>query len=243
MGIMINTEQERLERQRAIKRRWRAKHREAYNAAQKRWRDNNPEKAKEIAQRSYQKVWPSWRAKNREKHNAYLLAYYHKNKERCKSYVSAEAKARNRERLKAWVATLSPEVEREMKRAHYAQYIAKFRDVINAKRRERHDAMKAKLAREKYKAANPDRVKILARKGRGIRRARLRAATIGDLTDIHKIYERCHWWKQWFDVVVDHVISLARGGTHEAKNLQIIYRFENEKKGARQDYKPRVVFT
>jgi 5-methylcytosine-specific restriction endonuclease McrA len=138
---------------------------------------------------------------------------------------------------------LSPERAREIRRTNWAKYVAKNGEVLNARRRERHDPTKAKLTREKYKAANPDRVKILARKGRGLRRARLRAATIGDLTDIHKIYERCHWWKQWFDVVVDHVISLARGGTHEAKNLQIIYRFENEKKGSRLDYKPRVIFT
>jgi hypothetical protein len=75
-----------------------------------------------------------------------------------------------------------------------------------------------------------------------LRRARQRLATVGDLTDIAKIYERCAELRRWFAVEVDHVISLARGGTHEAKNLQIIYDFENRRKHARLDYKPRVIF-
>lgn len=70
-----------------------------------------------------------------------------------------------------------------------------------------------------------------------------RAVTIGDLTEIAKVYERCAWWKRWFDVEVDHIIPLARNGAHVAKNLQIIYQFENRRKHSKLDYKPRVIFT
>jgi 5-methylcytosine-specific restriction endonuclease McrA len=79
-------------------------------------------------------------------------------------------------------------------------------------------------------------------RARGLREARKRNATIGDLTDIAKVYERARWWKQWFDVAVDHIIPLSRGGTHEAANLQIIYGFENNRKYNKPSYRPKVVF-
>lgn len=75
-----------------------------------------------------------------------------------------------------------------------------------------------------------------------LRRARKRQATIGDLTDISKIYERAQWWRQWFDVAVDHIMPLSKNGTHEASNLQIIYGFENSRKNAKLDYKPQIIF-
>jgi HNH endonuclease len=73
-------------------------------------------------------------------------------------------------------------------------------------------------------------------------KARKRLATIGDLTDMAKIYERAEELRQWFDVVVDHIIPWAKGGTHEASNLQIIYASENRRKYDKLDYKPRVIF-
>jgi 5-methylcytosine-specific restriction endonuclease McrA len=76
----------------------------------------------------------------------------------------------------------------------------------------------------------------------GKRRAMKRNVTVGDLTAIAKIYERAKEWRQWFDVVVDHIIPLIKGGTHEASNLQIIYGFDNARKHDSLTYKPRVVF-
>jgi 5-methylcytosine-specific restriction endonuclease McrA len=66
--------------------------------------------------------------------------------------------------------------------------------------------------------------------------------TIACIKRIETIYEKAQWWRQWFDVVVDHIIPIARGGKHHPSNLQIIYRSENAKKHARLDYKPKVVF-
>ncbi len=74
------------------------------------------------------------------------------------------------------------------------------------------------------------------------RRALQRKVTVGGLKAIIKIYKRAQWWKQWFDVVVDHIIPLSKGGEHSAKNLQIIYAFENARKGSSLTYKPSAVF-
>jgi len=57
-----------------------------------------------------------------------------------------------------------------------------------------------------------------------------------------KIYARAEELRQWFNVVVDHRIPLAKGGLHHPDNLQIIYLVENTRKGARLDYTPSVIF-
>ncbi len=72
--------------------------------------------------------------------------------------------------------------------------------------------------------------------------ARRRAKCRGSNSAILKIYKRCLSLRRWFDVVVDHIIPLAKGGAHSAANLQIIYRKENCEKGIRLDYRPSVVF-
>jgi 5-methylcytosine-specific restriction endonuclease McrA len=74
------------------------------------------------------------------------------------------------------------------------------------------------------------------------RRARQRNAQIGDNAAIRKIYARSQELRKWFDVVVDHKVPLSKGGAHSAENLQIIYAFENIRKGTRLDYIPSIVF-
>ncbi len=73
------------------------------------------------------------------------------------------------------------------------------------------------------------------------RRARQRQNTI-HLSGVQKIYTRCSQLRRWFDVVVDHILPLAKGGAHSADNLQIIYRLENIQKGAKIGYTPSVIF-
>jgi 5-methylcytosine-specific restriction endonuclease McrA len=74
------------------------------------------------------------------------------------------------------------------------------------------------------------------------RNARMRGLYCGDQRAIRKIYERAAELRQWFDVVVDHIRPLAKGGAHSADNLQIIYRLENCSKGTRLDFCPSVIF-
>jgi len=92
--------------------------------------------------------------------------------------------------------------------------------------------------RHRNRPENPFRIRARNK----AREALKKGATIGNLTDIAKVYERARWWKQWFDVVVDHICPLSKGGAHAATNLQIIYASENLRKHARLNYNPQVVF-
>lgn len=162
----------------------------------------------------------------------------------------------NTEKSRRWREKIGPEAYRACRRRLYAKNPVKklasnkrWRDKNpdknldswkrwRAKNREGHNAYLMKRYYEKK-----EHCRAIGRRLSGMRRARKRVVTIGELTDIAKVYERCAELGQWFKgLVVDHIIPLARGGAHEAKNLQIIYDFENRRKGSRLDYKPRVIF-
>jgi hypothetical protein len=102
---------------------------------------------------------------------------------------------------------------------------------------------KGRASLQRFAECNPLKVRTFRNKSWAKWNALKRKVTVGDLTEIAKVYERRSWWGQWFDVVVDHIVPLFHGGTHEAKNLQIIYRFENSRKGRSLNYKPRVIFS
>lgn len=91
---------------------------------------------------------------------------------------------------------------------------------------------------KEWRSNNPAKARALD----AIKRARRSKATIGDQKAICKIYIRCRELCRWFDVVVDHIVPLSKGGAHAANNLQIIYRKENEKKHNSLFFKPSVVF-
>jgi 5-methylcytosine-specific restriction endonuclease McrA len=59
---------------------------------------------------------------------------------------------------------------------------------------------------------------------------------------IKAVYARCRELRQWFDVVVDHIVPMGKGGTHTVDNLQIIYRAENDRKAQWLNYNPQIVF-
>ncbi len=88
----------------------------------------------------------------------------------------------------------------------------------------------------------PDHYRAKGREYRAIRRAIELMADVRDRPGIAKIYKRAGVLRQWFDVVVDHIIPLAKGGAHAPGNLQIIYRLENLHKNASLTCKPKVIF-
>ena len=141
-------------------------------------------------------------------------------------------------------AKIDPVTAKEYRKNYWQKYKARNHERILADRRDYYARTREHTVarKRKWKLANPELARKIWCKATALRRARKRATTVGDLRDIQKVYDRCQWWRKWFDVAVDHIIPLSKGGTHEAKNLQIIYSFENNKKHARSDYKPRVVF-
>ena len=91
-----------------------------------------------------------------------------------------------------------------------------------------------------WKNRNPEKAKAY----KSISGARRRSRCSNPSTDkrITALYKRCQELKRWFDVQVDHILPLSRGGRHEIGNLQIIYAFENNRKHTNPNYKPRIVF-
>jgi 5-methylcytosine-specific restriction endonuclease McrA len=163
----------------------------------------------------------------------------------------------NTEKSRRWREKIGADGYRAYKRSQYAKH----REHILAKNKrwekQRDPEKRKEYYREYYRKnreqylkyqkswrdENPERTNITARKASSMRRARKRLATIGDLTDIAKIYARCADLRQGFKgLVVDHIVPLCRGGMHEASNLQIIYDFENRRKADKLNYKPRVIF-
>lgn len=96
----------------------------------------------------------------------------------------------------------------------------------------------AKASRDKY--SNSEKGKLVACVATSRYRARKFSADTG--LCVERIYARAKELRQWFDVAVDHIIPLAKGGLHSPDNLQIIYRRENCRKGDKLNYSPAVVF-
>ncbi len=197
------------------------------------WRKANPAKCREysLRRKDYSR---KYNLDNRAKLRAKLQRW----------------RAANREKVRSWdrnnriKSTKRREYERRWEKDNHERLLAR--------RRERYPIMREKrrVQQRRWTANNPDKVSKKYKKWyekRGTtyharRRALKRSVTIGDLTAIAVVYERARELRQWFDVAVDHIIPIARGGTHEAPNLQIIYGFENRAKSANLNYKPRVIF-
>ena len=172
-------------------------------------------------QREYLKAW-------RKRNPDYGKRYYWRNPERQRATARA---CRNRHRQERNEKSLA---------WHYAH-------------REEQNRLRSIRSFQAYKK-NPerfrlrDRMRYLMNKDAYIaksnkRRALLRKSTIGCQLAVLKIYERARQLRKYFDVVVDHIIPISRGGSHSAGNLQIIYASENRRKHAKAEYKPTVVFT
>lgn len=109
---------------------------------------------------------------------------------------------------------------------YHRKWRLKNKEKLEANRREWEKNNRGKLA---YKAS----------RRRAIKRQR---SVAGESKLILRIYKRAEQLRRWFNVCVDHITPLSRGGSHIPSNLQIIYRWDNERKGSKLDYQPRVVF-
>jgi hypothetical protein len=169
-----------------------------------------------------------------QKRREYKAKWYRANKERC---LESQKKARVR----------NPEIHR----ANNLKWYHAHREQVTEYQRS--NRAKINRALKRWRLTNPEKFQAIQKRSRkanwpkhlaraAARRARKRLLTVGDLTDLAMVYARCRELRKWFDVSVDHIIPLAKGGTHEANNLQIIYCSENSLKQDKLNYKPRVIF-
>lgn len=91
----------------------------------------------------------------------------------------------------------------------------------------------------KWAKDNPDRVNARA----ALKRCKFSALDKDERARVARVYRSAVTWRRMgFNVVVDHIKPLSKGGSHTANNLQIIYYEENARKAAREDYFPSVIF-
>ena len=115
---------------------------------------------------------------------------------------------------------------REQRRAIWRRYYRRYR----AKHIERIRS---------WSKANPEKAKVY--KAISGSRRRSQSKEIYDKR-ITSLYKRCQALRKWFDVQVDHIVPLSKGGRHQISNLQIIYAYENARKHTNINYKPRIIF-
>ena len=147
-------------------------------------------------------------------------------------------------------------VERERKRRWRANNPEKTREAD--RRRRANNPEKNRKAVRRYRANNPEKVRLMYHKAvrrwranntaavnyfNATRRALQRNASMGCQQQVRQIYKRCRELRRHgLNVVVDHVIPLAKGGSHSSDNLQIICAFDNSRKGASTEHSPFMVF-
>lgn len=155
-----------------------------------------------------------YRAANREKINAARRARYHADPERAKA-EAAEWKRANAERV------------REYKRAYYAAHPEEYAAKV-AWREANRDKQRA--ANKKWRNSNRESLKI----DRWRRRAK-GEITVADLRAMRDTCDGiCAYCLQRCDALsIDHVVPLARGGTHSIDNLVHACLACNSRKWAR----------
>jgi 5-methylcytosine-specific restriction endonuclease McrA len=195
------------EKHRRLKKEWRAKNPNAEKAGKVRWRKANPEKVKAHKLADQQRRDAD--TQRRARHLAAKTADYLANIERYKAYAR-KYEAENREKV----------------RANHRAMVERNREYYNKKSRE-------------WSKANPDKRKAMTAKRRALERSAAGSCTIADIQAIHAAQNGCCAYcrkKLAFagnrNCCVDHIVPLARGGTNDRRNLQILCRSCNSKKWA-----------
>jgi 5-methylcytosine-specific restriction endonuclease McrA len=186
--------------------------------------------------------------KHRDRKNAQNAKYEREHAEERRAYRAAWRKA-NAERIKARNAAYR-EANRETLRAKGREYAAANRGRLKAQyaanpepakeRARRWQLANAERVRQKnrnWREANPDKYREHMRLGRSRRRARLASLpdyviTTGDVRRLLAgpcaVADCANT-----DIQIDHIIPIARGGSHGIGNLQPLCSSHNQSKGAR----------
>ncbi len=173
--------------------------------------------------------------KNRECVNRYKREHKDEINARTRELRASDPE-RFRNHTRRYLAKLDPDVKRKRKHETYRR---KAKHIAESKRWRKNNLEKSREFHRKWSNKNPEKCSH----DRNIRRARLRNATVGDTIVIQKWEKswrdkqkaKCFWCKETFPskyCVVDHVVSLSRGGEHSIGNLCISCRRCNSIKHA-----------
>jgi len=165
--------------------------------------------------------------------DAYQRAYRERNADRLREYRHApEVKARRNETTLAWRAA-NPEMVRAAERANYAKDPTRKRAGAAAYRRANPDAVRRAFA--EWAAANPEKRSEYNRNAKAKRKKAEGVHSQRDIEALHKLQRgfcaACKVKLQAFHV--DHIVALARGGTNDRLNLQLLCPPCNLRKGAK----------
>lgn len=196
-----------VEHSRELNRRKRAANPEMYAAITKRYREANAD--------TVRAGQAAWRTKNADKLKAQRAEYRRKNKDKI------------RERQAIYRAENHAAI-RERERVNRLRRLAENPELVERQRN----------SVRRYHAENPDRCREIRRN----RKARIRGAegkhTATDVAEILalQVGKCAHPWcrvKLGKKYEVDHIVAIARGGTNDRRNLQILCRPCNAKKWAK----------
>lgn len=161
-----------------------------------------------------------WRAANKERHAETRKAWRDRNPEKLKGYASKYDETHPGARNASCREWYDRNVDRERKRC----LDNRNKDILH-----RRDYSKA------YNAANKPKMAAIARN----RRARQRAGGTHTEAEVMEIFAaqrgKCGYCRVKLGEIyhVDHIIALARGGTNDRRNLQILCVPCNKSKSAR----------
>lgn len=184
------------------------------------------------------------------KHAAYMREWRARNLDHARQ-LEAASRERNREtrrnQQRAWYAAnretvlaRRPPKSESDKAANRAWHHAN-RERIAERHRAYYQDHKAEnnARRQRWEAANPERAKALNWAKDQRRRARVLAASIGNV-DRAAVIARgkglcgiCGLPVGAGEISIDHIVPLARGGAHTDANLQLAHMSCNRRKGAR----------
>jgi 5-methylcytosine-specific restriction endonuclease McrA len=152
--------------------------------------------------------------------------------------AAAEWQKNNPEKIRAWKRARYRKDPESIKRG-IAKYRAAHPYKVKARRAawEAKNPDKLKANRSRWKRANPDKINAQTRNRRAAKRSAPGSHSASDVMEITRAQKnRCAYCAVSLARVrphVDHIIAIARGGSNDRRNIQILCETCNTSKGAR----------